>query len=854
MGLNIISTNNKQNKHSISSKIYFDTGKGFNEEEVKIVPLFVHKYSFEIVLNVSPDIKSIRFDPVEGQCCILENIQISTDNNLIDYLCKNGIRTENLLVFDTNDPQITIKFGGKTISMIKISGEIYLVSPGDITYLYKRINNSKSLHTTKNLLLMRSYIRRNRVLYFFARILLSIKRNGIKRTLRKGVSYIQKKLKKLLRSIRYNSLLHECEYQNNIDFSEYTPKVKTIAFYLPQFHSIPENDEWWGKDFTEWTNTRKAKPRFKGHYQPREPHDDFGYYNLTDIEIIKKQALLAKQHGIYGFCFYLYWFSGKRLLEKPLDLFLQHPEIDINFCLCWANENWTRRWDGQNNDILIKQNYSDDDPDKFIQDMKKYIVDKRYIRINGIPVILVYNPGHIPNIENVFKKWRRKAEEIGIGKINILTCNSSGHTAESLGILDSVEGMVEFPPHHLPPLLLTNDINFTGKKDGITAHIYDYKELVSEIKRESIIKAKNCKSNNTPIYRTCILSWDNAARKKDDFYTFAGFSLKSFYEWASLLTAEALKTSVPMFFINAWNEWGEGTYLEPDKKYGYANINTLSKAIYSLPLHNNGPIKQKEIKKINKKLIKNGKIKICVQIHLFYIELIDEIIRNLNFLPFPFHCYISTCNSENIAIIENEFKKCKNAEKVYIEKFENRGRDVAPFICQMSNIINKYEYILHIHTKKSLTSDAYGDDWREYLFNNLLGSTENIYYIFRYFIYKKKIGIIFPETYSLVKPFMLWGTDIEQGKKNVQDFLKKIGSKMDLSDAPVFASGNMFWARTKAIKKAFCAGINQNDFPAENNQKDMTLAHAIERAWVYIAENKGYTYLQMNQNEFKGRF
>jgi len=427
------------------------------------------------------------------------------------------------------------------------------------------------------------YIRRNELLYLFVKSIISFKRVGIKKTLVKSISYIQKKTNKLIRSINNKSLSYKCEYQHNIDFSECIPKVKAIAFYLPQFHSIPENDEWWGKDFTEWTNTRKAKPIFKGHYQPREPHDDFGYYNLTDIEIIKKQALLARQHGIYGFCFYLYWFSGKRLLEKPLDLFIQHPEIDINFCLCWANENWTRRWDGQNNDILIKQRYSDDDPDKFIQDIKKYIVDKRYIRIDGIPVILVYNPGHIPNIEYVFMKWRRKAEEIGIGKIIILTCNSDNHTAESLGIEDRVDGMVEFPPHNLSSALLTRDINFIGKKEGITAHIYDYKELVSKIENEYINK-KNCELNNIPVYRTCILGWDNTARKKDDFYVFAGFSIKSFYNWVSLLTVQAFQSAVPIFFINAWNEWGEGTYLEPDKKYGYANINTLSKAICGLPL------------------------------------------------------------------------------------------------------------------------------------------------------------------------------------------------------------------------------------------------------------------------------
>jgi len=286
------------------------------------------------------------------------------------------------------------------------------------------------------------------------------------------------------------------------------------------------------------------------------------------------------------------------------------------------------------------------------------------------------------------------------------------------------------------------------------------------------------------------------------------------------------------------------------KQYGF--LETLKKCILYIKkkITYLGPIKQRNIKKINRKLNKK-KIKICIQVHIFYIELIDEIINHLNFMPFPFHCYISTSNSENIAIIENEFRKCKNAQKIFIEKFENRGRDVAPFICQMRNKIYNYEYILHIHTKKSLTSNTYGDDWREYLFNNLLGSSENIYYIFRYFIYRKKTGIIFPETYYPVKPSMLWGTDIEQGKKNVYEFLKKINCETDLGDNPVFTSGNMFWARTKAVKNAFYTGINQNDFPDENNQIDMTLAHAIERSWVYIALYNGYIFLQMNQNNLR---
>ena len=672
----------------------------------------------------------------------------------------------------------------------------------------------------------------------------SIKGRGLNKTVKKVFAYIYKRRPLSLSEIK--NLFYESEYQENIDFSKYTPKVKTIAFYLPQFHAILENDLWWGKNFTEWTNTCKVDPRFNGHYQPREPHDDFGYYDLTDIEIIKKQVLLAKQHGIYGFCFYLYWFSGKRLLEKPLDLFLEYPEIDINFCLCWANENWTRTWDGYDKEILIKQNYSEEDPNKFIDDIKKYVTDKRYIKIDGEPVILVYNPGRIPNVNNVFNIWREKAINSGIGKIKIWICRTFEHTAKSLNIVNNVDGEVEFPPHGLPTIHKEKIIKIKGN----TGTIYDYKEIVNKINC-IIDRIDSDDSNmNLPLYRTSMLGWDNSARRTSGWAAYAGYSLRFFYIWVRAIINETKRKyneDSSFIFINAWNEWAEGTYLEPDKKYGYANINTLSKAIYNLPFYIGKPIIQRKYEKINNKLLNMDDIKICVQVHLYDIELIDEIIMNLNYIPFPFHCYISTDTDEKLNIINNEFtQNCKNAHKVYVKRFDNRGRDVAPFIEQMENEIDKYEFLLHIHSKKSRENDEYRDNWREYLFKHLLGNTKNIYNIFLEFMKNKKIGLIFPDTYLPIESWIVWGTDEEQGKNNVIDLLKRIDIKMNLGNNPKFAAGNMFWARTKAIKKVFAAGIRQNDFPCEEDQKDMTLAHAIERSWVYIAQHEGYTFKQMN--------
>ena len=575
--------------------IYFDTGNGYSENE-KLEYSFIGN-EVEISCQIPENTVYVRLDPVEGYGCVISNMEIvSCDGDIIKYEPINGfINKRGDMVFTHTDPQIKLQGVGSwfkfkikyRILVYKLFDNSMIISQERDRLMMERdslmaerdgLIASRSWRFTKSLREIGTFIRRNKPLYLCVKGILSLKRNGIKKTIKKIVDYNNYKRRQLLPQLSpldNDTFLYESEYQENIDFSGYEPKVKTIAFYLPQFHRIPENDKWWGNGFTEWTNTRKAKPRFNGHYQPREPHKDIGYYDLTNVETLKKQAALAKQHGIYGFCFYLYWFSGKRLLEKPLDLFLEHPEIDINFCLCWANENWTRRWDGLDNKVLIKQDYSEGDPFKFIEDIQKYVVDKRYIRIDGIPIILVYYPGHIPNVRDVFLKWREYANEIGIGKINIFICNTWGHTAKTLNIEDIIDGSVEFPPHNMQHkgIYYESDV----------ATIADYDELMSGIKKELLRDNNSSKSKIIPLYRTSVMGWDNTARKEKDWFVYGKFSLRCFYEWISLLVADAQHTKKTFIFVNAWNEWGEGTYLEPDKKYGYANINTLSKAICELP-------------------------------------------------------------------------------------------------------------------------------------------------------------------------------------------------------------------------------------------------------------------------------
>ncbi len=365
-------------------------------------------------------------------------------------------------------------------------------------------------------------------------------------------------------------------YQKDEDFSSYKTDIKTLAFYLPQYHEFKENNEWWGKGFMEWTNTKKSTPRFEGHYQPRTPHKDFGYYTLDNIETIRKQIDLAKRHGIYGFCFYYYWFSGKRLMEKPGDLFLEDKSIDFPFCICWANENWTRTWDGLEKNVLIKQEYSKKDQKEFIKDAKKYLMDKRYIRIDDKPLILIYNPKEIPDFENTIKEWRKTAKKIGIGEICIWTKNDLCN--EEHKFTDYVDGEFDFPPHGIG--------HEASKIYGLpSSKIFNYEKIVEDIEhlyREHFPLK--------PFYYTCTMGWDNSARRKEEYTIYYNYSLKSYYKWLRIIIEETRRRHPEdkrFLMINAWNEWAEGTYLEPDEKYGYANINTFSKAIFDLPLEKN---------------------------------------------------------------------------------------------------------------------------------------------------------------------------------------------------------------------------------------------------------------------------
>lgn len=342
--------------------------------------------------------------------------------------------------------------------------------------------------------------------------------------------------------------------------------VRAIAFYLPQFHPIPENDAWWGKGFTEWTNVRSAMPFFDGHYQPHVPDDDLGYYDLRDTSVMRKQIEIAKQYGIEGFCFYVYWFSGKRLLEMPVDNYLADPQLDHPFCVCWANENWSRRWDGSEHEILMGQDYSDEHDLEFIADMAKYLRDPRYIRVEGKLLLIIYRPNLFPDMAKTAGRWRKWCRDNGFGELFIAYVQSFDNSPPDKYALDAA---IEFPPsgwYATPEAIEDIDPN-----PGFSGRLLEWRHLVR--------RSDPYETTEPWVLRGACPSWDNTARRKGAATIFHRSSPKLFKRWLLNAFSDTInRIAVPdrrLVFINAWNEWAEGAHLEPDKRYGYAWLDAV---------------------------------------------------------------------------------------------------------------------------------------------------------------------------------------------------------------------------------------------------------------------------------------
>ena len=371
--------------------------------------------------------------------------------------------------------------------------------------------------------------------------------------------------------------------------------IKLISFYLPQFHTIPENDKWWGEGFTEWTNVRKAQPLFPGHDQPRIPLE--GEYNLMDDAVKIRQAKLAKQYGVFGFCYYHYWFKGGRqLLEKPAQQMLANKAVDLPFCFCWANENWSKNWDGGNREVIMEQDYgTKPDWEKHFQYLLPFFRDERYITVDGKPLFVIYKPEQIIDLYQMVKYWKKRAVEVGLPGL-CFAFQFPSYYADMYYRDDIFDYRIGFEPVHArnlasmrpgtsPKVRLlrkffgenavsayrkyrTRKIKAgSGGSQSLGMHVYDeiWEKILNAPWTEEFLPG-------------AFVDWDNTPRNKNGL-VHTGFSVEKFRDYMTRLFARAKKEEKPMVFLNAWNEWAEGAFLEPDVKYGYQKLEAVRDAI-----------------------------------------------------------------------------------------------------------------------------------------------------------------------------------------------------------------------------------------------------------------------------------
>lgn len=681
----------------------------------------------------------------------------------------------------------------------------------------------------------------NRSINLLKQVLIVWKNEGLKVVLRKSKTKLSKKFHKKLSKPQVNQTTDNyyrdvyesylsigqnkksLDYMDlpNIDLSKEDLLIKLIVFYLPQFHPIPENDVWWGRGFTEWTNVSKAVPQFVGHYQPHLP-GELGFYDLRVPEVQQRQVELAKKFGIYGFCFYYYWFNGKRLLENPLDQFVSDKEIEFPFCLCWANENWTRRWDGLEDDVLIAQEHSIESDFAFIMDIEKYLKNKRYIRVNDRPILIVYRPQILPNPVETAKRWKQYCKEKGLGDLYLIAVQTAGVTDPKLIGFDAV---VEFPPHGIQVLpQIQGQLNIINP--NFHGMVFDFQQAAASMMKKIPPKYT--------LFKTVMTSWDNTARRQNQPLIFHNATPKIFQSWLTSTLEYTLQNAPEggkFVFINAWNEWAEGAHLEPDRKFGYAYLQAISNALLSVAIRNS---KLTTNGLINPPVdINNKRHKTAMILHIYYPELWEEIDSYLDNLNNDFDLYVSIPKNVMFSI-EKILNKYPYA---YIYRCPNRGRDIGPFIKIFSEI-NKfdYEYICKIHTKKSVHRED-GDIWRNEILTELLGSIPEIEKI-KLQLDIDDIGIIGPKNHLLSTEYFMGGNE---------KIISELADELNLlywGEPFTFIAGSMFWFKPSAISPILRLSLNESDFPFELSQKDGTLAHAIERLICLIASKQGYKVIQ----------
>lgn len=581
-----------------------------------------------------------------------------------------------------------------------------------------------------------------------------------------------------------------------------TPLPATlVAFYLPQFHTFAENDAWWGKGFTEWRNVTRALPQFEGHIQPRLPAD-LGFYDLRNPQVMRDQAKLAAEHGIGAFCFYYYWFSGRTLMEDPLQQWLADDSIDLPFCLCWANENWARRWDGRDEDILIGQQHSAEDDLAFIAHVAPYLRDRRALKVDGRPMLLVYRPHLLPDARATAERWRRWCRDHGVGEIHLAYVQGFERPdPRDIGF----DAAVEFPPNMSNPASLSAQQWLLNP--GFNGDVRDWRELAAEIGARPL--------PDYPLYPGVNPGWDNEARRSGRGRVYLHASPRGYRDWLRRTVHERLAAAPQdqrLVFINAWNEWAEGAVLEPDARLGHAWLQATREALSPAPpavaMH-----------------------RPCVVIHAWYPDVFAELLENVRATGIDWRIVVTTTTAR-----EEEMGQILAASGLAgeIHAFANHGRDILPFLHMAERLLEEGEdVVLKLHTKRSTHRDD-GEQWRNELIGRLV-APERAARIVQAFREQPGLGLVPPEGHVQRLDYF-WGAN----ERNVQGLLSRFGVPQADTGTDTFIAGSMFWVRLGALRPMLDTHLQPSLFDTEAGQVDGTLAHAIERTFTLVARHAGF--------------
>ena len=577
-----------------------------------------------------------------------------------------------------------------------------------------------------------------------------------------------------------------------------------VAFYLPQFHPIAENDEWWGKGFTEWRNVACALPQFEGHAQPRLPAD-LGYYDLRNVDTMHEQARLASEYGIGAFCFYFYWFSGRTLLEKPLRQWLDDPTLQLPFCLCWANENWSRRWDGRSDDILIAQQHSAEDDLAFIAHIAAYLRDPRYLRVEGKPLLLVYRPDLLPDARQTAQRWRHWCRANQIGEIHIAYVQGFERPdPRDIGF----DAAVEFPPNLSNPTNLTADQRLLNPE--FEGQVLDWRELAADYSSRAMPAYT--------LYPGVNAGWDNEPRRPGKGRIYLHAAPRRYRDWLQSTITTRLAGKAPaerMVFINAWNEWAEGAVLEPDSTLGHAWLDATRQAL----------------QRTTAPIAATTGVQACVVIHAWYSEVLDEILVTLQATGLQWRLVVTTTPEKAAAVREALSQRGMAAEIVI---GENRGRDILPFLRVANRLLDEgIDVVLKLHTKRSLHRSD-GDAWRRELINQL-ASPQRASAILSAFDERQTLGLVGPEVH-LQQLEWSWDANV-----NAMEYISARMGALRAGPDALFVAGSMFWVRLSALRPLLDSALLAHEFESESGQLDGTMPHAIERLFTACATNAGFT-------------